>query len=99
MTVIRKGQQSFGNAGMCHVCSKPVYMGDVGVEHDGHVGIRNKDFDLEGYGHIVLHTECATVLAMRFIHDVMTHNERTEQTPKRVVETLNSIRKANNENT
>lgn len=93
MTVIRKGQKAFGNAGLCHVCNKPVDMDDVGVEHDGHVGIRNKEFEVEGYGHIIMHTECATVLAMRLIHDVMAHNERTEQTPLRAVEVLGKHRR------
>ena len=88
MTVIKKGQQAFGNASLCHVCNKPVDMDDVGVEHDGHVGIRNKEFDVEGYGHIILHAECATVLGMRLIHDAMKINERTDKTPLRPVEVL-----------
>ena len=75
-------------AGNCHVCSKPVEMSDVAISHDGHVGLVNNQFAVEGYGQIVLHTECATVLAMRLIHDAMKCRERTEQTPTRAVELL-----------
>jgi hypothetical protein len=71
-------------------------MADFAVEHDGHVGLRNQAFTAEGYGHIIMHAECATVLAMRLIHDVMKQKDRTKQTPNRVVETLNHTRKANN---
>jgi len=98
MSVIKPNEFSFGNATMCHVCHKPVDVSDFAVEHDGHVGIRNKEFDVEGYGHIILHAECATVLAMRLVHDVMKQTERTEQTPLRVVEALGKLRKENHGN-
>ena len=98
MTAINPNQLALGNATLCHVCHKPVGIADFAVEHDGHVGIRNKTFSAEGYGHIIMHAECATVLAMRLIHDVMKQKERSVQTPLRVVETLNKVRKANNGN-
>jgi hypothetical protein len=95
MSVIQPNEFSFGNTTRCHVCHRHVDVSDFAVEHDGHVGIRNKELNAEGYGHIILHAECATVLAMRLIHDVMQQNERTEQTPLRVVEALNNFRKEN----
>ena len=98
MSAIEPNQPALGNATLCHVCHKPVDMADFAVEHDGHVGIRNQVFSAEGYGHIIMHAECATVLAMRLIHDVMKQKERTSQTPLRVVEALSKARKANNGN-
>lgn len=98
MSAIKPNELAFGNATLCHVCHKPVDVSDFAVEHDGHVGISNKTFSAEGYGHIILHAECATVLAMRLIHDVMKQTDRTAQTPKRVVETLNHTRKENHGN-
>ena len=96
MSAIKPNEPALGSATLCHVCHKPVDMADFAVEHDGHVGLRNQTFTAEGYGHIIMHAECATVLAMRLIHDVMKQKDRTEQTPNRVVETLNHTRKANN---
>ena len=98
MSVIKPNEAAFGNASHCHVCHTPVDMSDFAVEHDGHVGFRSKEIAIEGYGHIIMHAECATVLAMRLIHDVMQQNERTEQTPLRVVEALNKLRKENHGN-
>ena len=96
MSAIEPNQLSLGNATLCHVCHKPVDIADFAVEHDGHVGIRNKTFSAEGYGHIIMHAECATVLALRLINDVMSQNESTAQTPLRVVDLLNKVREANN---
>jgi hypothetical protein len=96
MTALKSNQLSLGNATLCHVCHKPVDVTDFAVEHDGHVGIRNQTFSAEGYGHIFMHAECATVLAMRLINDVMSQKENTVQTPLRVVDLLNKVRKANN---
>jgi len=98
MSAIEPNQPAFGSATFCHECCKPVDMSDFAVEHDGHVGIRNQAFTAEGHGHIILHAECATVLAMRLIHDVMKQKERSSQTPLRVVEALGRLRKANHGN-
>jgi hypothetical protein len=96
MSAIEPNQPSLGSATLCHVCHKPVDMADFAVEHDGHVGLRNQAFTAEGYGHIILHAECATVLAMRLIHDVMLQKQTSFQTPLRVVNVLGRTRKANN---
>ena len=93
MSALESNEPAFGNATLCHVCGKPVDIGDFAIEHDGHVGIRNQTFSAEGYGHIILHAECATVLAMRLIHDAMKQRTRTEQTPFRAVEVLNRNRR------
>jgi len=74
----------------CHVCSKPVDLGDVGIVHYGHVVTRDGDGALvDDYSPLALHTECATVLAMRLIHDVVAVRERPPQTPLRATELLN----------
>lgn len=93
MSAIEPNEPAFGTATLCHVCHKAVDISDFAVEHDGHVGVRNKEFDVEGYGSIILHAECATVLAMRLIHDAMKQKERTEQTPLRAVEVLGRNRR------
>lgn len=98
MSAIEPNQPAFGSATLCHECCKPVDMSDFAVEHDGHVGMSNQSFTVEGHGHIILHAECATVLAMRLIHDVMNQKERSSQTPLRVVEALGRLRKANHGN-
>ena len=69
---------------ICHVCSKPLRACDSAVVHDGRV--QTTDEDTASYGSIGLHIECATILAMRLIADVMKH-ERSEHEP-RVVRSL-----------
>jgi hypothetical protein len=96
MSALKPNQPAFGNASLCHVCHKPVDVTDFAVEHDGHVGVRNQTFSAEGYGHIIMHAECATVLALRLINDVMGQRDNTIQTPLRVVDLLNKTRRANN---
>lgn len=93
MSAIEPNESAFGNSTCCHVCGQPVDMHDFAVEHDGHVGIRNPMFAAEGSGYIIMHAECATILAMRLIHDAMKQRERTVQTPLRAVEVLNRNRR------
>jgi len=75
---------------MCHVCGKVLRSGDSAIVHDGRVHT-NADNGTE-YGAIGLHTECATILAMRLIADVMKH-KGAEHEP-RVVLSLSRIREA-----
>ena len=63
---------------------------DSAIVHDGRVHT-NADNGTE-YGAIGLHTECATILAMRLIADVMKH-KGAEHEP-RVVLSLSRIRKS-----
>lgn len=98
MSAIEPNQPAFGNATLCHVCRTPVDMSDFAVEHDGHVGMSNPSFTVEGHGYIILHAACATVLAMRLIHDVMNQKERTFQTPRRIIEELNTLKRENHGN-
>jgi hypothetical protein len=92
MSALQPNDLAFGNATLCHVCHKPVDESDFAVEHDGHVGLRTQTMNEEGPGYILMHAECATVLAMRLIHDAMKQTVRTEQTPLRAVEVLNRNR-------
>ena len=93
MSALLPNEPAFGSATLCHVCNKPVDISDFAVEHQGHVGMRNQHFSAEGAGNIILHAECATVLAMRLIHDAMKQTERTVETPLRAVEVLNRNRR------
>jgi hypothetical protein len=77
-------------ADTCHVCGKPLRACDSSVEHDGWV--RTHHQESSSRGSIGLHTECATILSMRLIADVMRH-KGAEHEP-RVVLSLSRIRKA-----
>ena len=77
-------------ADMCHVCNRPLDANDNAVMHDGYV--RTTKTEYSSYGTIGLHVECATILSMRLIADVMKQG-RGENEP-RVVDSLGKIRKA-----
>jgi len=53
----------------CHVCGDVLRACDSAIVHDGDV----YDNGATGYGGIGLHVECATILAMRLIADVVKH--------------------------
>jgi hypothetical protein len=55
----------------CHVCGKPLRACDSAVTHDGRVHMNATG--TTDYGSIGLHVECATILSMRLIADVMKH--------------------------
>ena len=74
----------------CHVCGDPLRACDSAVVHDGYV--RPMHHEISSDGSIGLHTECATILAMRLIADVMDH--RGVEHEPRVVLSLSRIRKA-----
>jgi hypothetical protein len=75
---------------MCHVCGAVLRACDSAIVHDGRVHTTS-DNGTE-YGSIGLHTECATILAMRLMHDVMKHKGSSHE--PRVVLSLSRIRKA-----
>ena len=74
MSALLPGDPSFGGGSKCHVCGKPVDMSEPAVEHDGTVLVRTREISVEGHGHILMHPECAVVLAMRLVHDTMKQN-------------------------
>ena len=92
MSILLPNEPSHGGATTCHVCGKPVEMSDFAIEHDGHVHAYHAD-EPNTYGVIIMHAECATVLAMRLIHDAMQQTHRTMQTPLRAVEVLSRKRR------
>jgi len=55
----------------CHVCGEPLRACDSAVVHDGYV--RQTHQATSSYGVLGLHIECATILSMRLIADVMKH--------------------------
>ena len=71
----------------CHVCGKPLRACDSAVVHDGWVRPTHDDVSISGS--IGLHIECATILAMRILYDVMEHKDSAHES--RVV---TSLRKA-----
>lgn len=88
----------------CHVCHQDFKDADQAVHHSGHVAMALKarmqsaqnNADLlrvfEGDGGITMHEECATILAMRLLHDVMTHRTHDDRDDPRVVDTLRRTR-------
>lgn len=74
----------------CHVCGKHIREDQNAVEHSG-AGqyVQNKQLG-EGYVSVWLHPECAAVLAMRLMHDVMRIKHVAGQ-PPRVVDTLQNF--------
>lgn len=86
----------------CHICNQEVRDDQFGIEHSGH-GVITQTNDprfkklhdyVEGYTSVWFHPECATVMAMRLIHDVMEVRPLQGQ-PERVVTSLQAISKVN----
>lgn len=75
----------------CHVCSDKFTPDDVVVEHSGGVMLCISGQEDNGGGSIVLHPECATILAMRLLHDVMDIRNSPQM---RVVDALRNVRDA-----
>jgi len=71
----------------CHVCGAVLRACDSAITHDGRVHTNANN--VTGYGGIGLHVECATILAMRLIADVMNYRG-SEHEPRVVI----SLRKA-----
>lgn len=88
----------------CHVCHQDFKDTDHAVHHSGHVSVFIKARlqsaqdkgdvlkVLEGTGGITLHEECATILAMRLLHDVMVFRPGDGHDDPRVVDTLRRTR-------
>jgi hypothetical protein len=90
MSFLQPNDTLYSCPATCHVCGEPLRSCDSAVVHDGDV--RPARSDTTAYGSIGLHTECATILAMRLMYDVMDH-KGAEHEP-RVVLSLSRIRKA-----
>lgn len=74
----------------CHVCGEKFTKDhDVAIDHSGRAMVHINGQETNGHGSIVLHPECATILAMRLLHDVMAIRTGPEM---RVVDALGSIR-------
>lgn len=91
-------------AELCHVCHQPFNDSDFAVHHSGSVTVMLKTrleaapYEsraariVEGHGGITMHEECATILAMRLLHDVMQHRPHDDREDPRVVDTLRRTR-------
>ena len=80
----------------CHVCERNFVDDDVVVEHSGIIAELDPNVTTETpvYGSITLHQECATIVAMRLLYDVMDIHHTPESLP--VVDSLKQIRDAYN---
>lgn len=76
----------------CHVCSERFTTGhDHVIDHSGATMVHIDGQEVNGRGSIVMHPECATILAMRILHDVMDIRSGPEM---RVVDALRNVRDA-----
>lgn len=91
MSQTRYGDRYMRMATHCHACSKAFEDADIVVEHSGAVMLHLNGHETTDRGSIVMHPECATILAMRLIHDVMDIRNSPEM---RVVDTLRTVRDA-----
>jgi len=89
-------------ASKCHVCYGDIREDQDTVEHSGDgvltqsndprvVGLQTR---VEGQVHIWMHPECAVILSLRIMHDVM-EAKSGKNKPMRVVDTLKSVSKIN----
>ena len=90
------GEHRVPMSSTCHVCERNFVDDDVVVEHSGLVEELDPNVTTKTpvYGSVTLHPECATVLAMRLLYDVMDIHH-TPESP-RVVDSLKQIRDAYN---
>lgn len=77
----------------CHVCGVALRDQEVMVEHSGATMVCISGQETNGHGSIVMHPECATILAMRLMSDVI---EAPNAYGHRVVDTLRKVREAYN---
>jgi len=75
----------------CHVCGDVFRDQEVMVEHSGATMVCISGQETNGHGSIVMHPECATILAMRLLSDVI---EAPSEYGERVVDTLAKVREA-----
>lgn len=93
MSYFNKHEHIFGNTreSICHVCGATMYAPDQAIMHEGHVSTEPGDVD----GAIVLHPECAAILGMRLLHDVVRQpgEKDIHQGEARVLHALRDIRR------
>ena len=91
MSQTRYGDRYTRKATHCHTCGRPFEDVDIVVEHSGAAMVHKNGLETTDRGSIVMHPECATILAMRLISDVMDIRNSPEM---RVVDTLRTVREA-----
>jgi hypothetical protein len=103
MSLMDAGHFTMHPASKCHICYGDIREDQDMVEHSGD-GMLTQSKDprlggllqtrVEGLVNIWMHPECAVVLSMRLMHDVM-KVKNTPDKPMRVVDTLKSVSKIN----
>lgn len=75
---------------VCHTCGKTVRPNDQAIMHEGWVSTKPENVS----GAIVLHPECAAILGMRLLHDVVRQPSENDiaQGEARVLHALRDIR-------
>ena len=102
MSLMEANHFTMHPASKCHICYGDIREDQDMVEHSGDgvltqsndprvVGLQTR---VEGQVHIWMHPECAVVLSLRIMHDVMGAKNGTDK-PMRVVDTLKSVSKIN----
>lgn len=95
MGLMEAGHFTMYPARKCHICYGEIREDQDAVEHSGEgVLTQSKDPRVEGHVGIWMHPECAVVLSMRLMHDVMKAKNGKDK-PMRVVDTLKSVSKIN----
>ena len=103
MSLMEANHFTMNPASKCHVCYGDIREDQDMVEHSGD-GILTQSKDprlggllqtrVEGSVNIWMHPECAVVLSMRLMHDVMKVKSGKDK-PLRVVDTLKSVSQIN----
>ena len=103
MSLMEANHFTMNPASKCHVCYGDIREDQDMVEHSGD-GLLTQSKDprlggllqtrVEGSVNIWMHPECAVVLSMRLMHDVMKAKSGKDK-PMRVVDTLKSVSQIN----
>jgi hypothetical protein len=78
----------------CHVCSQDISTEDQVIEHGGPVNVSRDGYGKQGG--IAMHPECAAILGMRLLHDVVKQpgESKIPQGEARVMHLLRDARRA-----
>jgi hypothetical protein len=92
MSYYPRHEHIFGNIreSTCHTCGETIGPNDQAIMHEGWVSTKPEDVS----GAIVLHPECAAILGMRLLHDVVRQPSENDiaQGEARVLHALRDIR-------
>lgn len=95
MSLMEANNFTMLHANQCHVCHGDIREDQDMVEHSGAgVAYRTGGHATESSVSIWMHPECAVILSLRIMHDVMKAKSGKDK-PMRVVDTLKSVSQIN----